>query len=98
MHMEWGFAMTKTLALGSLLLGALLVGCSSSTRGILNGASASASRTKFRVQEVVDEKQGNLVALRYAVPQDWTAGGRFDWNYNSLYAPLRISTRAQSPD
>ena len=90
--------MKKTVALFSLLAVAIALGCSSSSHGILNGSSPAASRTKFRVQEVVDQQQGGLVGLRFAVPQDWTAGGKFDWNYSSLYTPLRVSTRATAPD
>jgi hypothetical protein len=35
-------------------------------------------KIKFRVQEVRDVPQGGLVAERFAVPQDWKAGGRID--------------------
>ena len=60
--------------------------------------AAAAPKTRFRVQEVADRTQGGLVGLRFAVPQDWRAGGRFDWNYRDLYTPLRVSTRAEAPD
>src|ERR1022692_2494833 len=39
--------------------------------------AAAAPKTRFRVQEVADRTQGGLVGLRFAVPQDWRAGGRF---------------------
>ncbi|MEO5925677.1 MAG: hypothetical protein ABIR70_17780 [Bryobacteraceae bacterium] len=56
------------------------------------------AKTKFRVQVVADKTQGGLVGLRYAVPADWKADGRFDWNYKDLYTPLHIFTRAEAPD
>jgi hypothetical protein len=58
----------------------------------------TAPRTKFRVQELADPKQGGMIALRYAVPQDWRAGGSFDWDYTHLYNPVRSHTRAEAPD
>ena len=92
--------MKKIVVIAAFLFGALLVGCNKSSQigmGITNGSPAAA-RTKFRVQEVIDQKQGGLVGLRYAVPQDWKAGGRFNWNYSDLYTPLHVSTRAEAPD
>ncbi len=59
---------------------------------------AAASRAKFRVQEVADPKMGGLVGVRFAVPEDWRAGGRFDWNYRDLYTPLHVFSRAEAPD
>jgi hypothetical protein len=90
--------MKKIVVWVAFLSGALLVGCKSSTRNNEGSSSPAAPRTKFRVQEVADQKQGGLVGLRFAVPQDWRAGGRFDWNYRDLYTPLRVSTRAEAPD
>ena len=92
--------MKKIVVVVAFLFGALLVGCNKSSHGG-NGimdASPAAPRTKFRVQEVIDQKQGGLVGLRFAVPQDWKAGGRFNWNYSDLYTPLHVSTRAEAPD
>ncbi len=81
---------------GTALLALLaFTGCGKSDS---NSVSAAAAKTKFRVQEVADKTQGGLVGLRYAVPQDWKADGRFDWNYSDLYTPLRVSTRAEAPD
>ena len=91
--------MIKTAWVMTCGLGLLLGGCGSVKNVIQNGsATIAASHTKFRVQEVVDQKQGGLVGLRYAVPQDWNAGGKFDWNYSRIYLPLRVSTRSDSPD
>lgn len=81
------------------VLAALAAGCGTVKQAIQNGSAAvAAEHTKFRVQEVVDQKQGGLVGLRYAVPQDWNAGGKFDWNYSRIYLPLRVSTRSEAPD
>src|ERR1019366_8249138 len=92
--------MKKIVVVVAILFGALLVSCNKSSHSVSGemDASPAAPRTKFRVQEVIDQKQGGLVGLRYAVPQDWQAGGRFNWNYSDLYTPLHVSTRAEAPD
>lgn len=63
-----------------------------------NNPAAEAAKVKFRVREVVDKTQGGLVGLRFAVPQDWKADGRFEWNYRDTYTPLHVYTRAEAPD
>src|ERR1700753_3095608 len=92
--------MKTTVLLAVFLSGTLLVGCNGSSHHDEADASPAPepARMKFRVQEVVDQQQGGLVGLRYGVPQDWKAGGRFNWTYSDLYNPLRVSTRAESPD
>jgi hypothetical protein len=61
-------------------------------------AAKAPPKIKFRVQEVVDAPQGGLVALRFAVPQDWKGGGRIEWHYDYLYTPMRGYARGQAPD
>ena len=41
---------------------------------------------------------GGMLAYRFAVPQDWKAAGKADWNYRDLYEPVRIHSRAEAPD
>jgi hypothetical protein len=90
-------AVAGTSILGLLALAACNRSNTATARESQSGFKA-ASKTRFRVQEVADRTQGGLVGLRFAVPRDWKAGGRFDWNYSDLYSPLRVSTRAEAPD
>jgi hypothetical protein len=56
------------------------------------------ARPRFRVQPVFDPTMGGMLAYRFAVPQDWKAAGKTDWNYRDLYEPLRMHARAEAPD
>jgi hypothetical protein len=58
----------------------------------------STPKVKFRIQEVADTQQGGLIALRYAVPQDWKTSGGLEWHYNDLYTPVQLHIRAEAPD
>lgn len=84
----------------TLLLLATLASCSRDS-GQASGArkmDPALAKVKFRVQEVADTKQGGLIAVRYAAPEDWKASGLLEWHYNDLYTPVRFSSRAEAPD
>jgi len=84
---------TKQLSLCLALLALGPLGCNSRAAGSLLGAM-----TKFRPYEVVDARQGGMVASRFAVPQDWKASSRVDWNFNDYYLPVHARARAEAPD
>jgi len=56
------------------------------------------TKIKFRSYEVIDTKQGGLAVSRLAVPQDWKAISRVDWNYNDTYLPVKARSRVEAPD
>ena len=58
----------------------------------------SDAKIKFRSYEVVDTKQGGLAVSRLAIPQDWKAISRVDWNYNDFVLPVRTHSRVEAPD
>ncbi|MEO8459580.1 MAG: hypothetical protein ABI451_03535 [Dokdonella sp.] len=53
---------------------------------------------RFEPVQVVDKKQGGLVAYTLAVPQGWHTSARIDWDYTSANNPTQGHLRAESPD
>ena len=89
------------LPLASVLTLALTsVACSkdAATTSSTTKVDPALNRIKFRIQEAADRDQGGMIAVRFAVPQDWKADGHVEWRYNDLYTPVRFSSRAESPD
>lgn len=52
----------------------------------------------FEPVEIVDKKQGGLVAANIMVPQGWRTSARIDWDYTSANNPSQGQFRAESPD
>ncbi len=92
--------MSKAKLAATFMLGTLFISCGSIKQQVLNWVASGdcGAHEVPRARGCRSGKQGGLVGLRYAVPQDWNAGGKFDWNYNRIYLPLRVSTRAEAPD
>ena len=91
-----GRAIRLGWCLGALVLCVVLGGCDSRMGNALKAAVGLG--TKFRAFSLVDAKQGGLVVSRFAVPEDWKASGRAQWNYNDFYLPVHVSARAEAPD
>jgi hypothetical protein len=60
--------------------------------------AAQLARTRFRTETIVDRTHGGVVAVRFAVPQDWRAAGSVTWTYSDVSWPVRLAARAEAPD
>ncbi len=56
------------------------------------------AQTRFRTEAIVDTKHGNVVAFRFAVPQNWRVASNLTWTYTDVSAPMRVAARAEAPD
>lgn len=56
------------------------------------------AQTRFRTETIADTTHGGVVAVRYAVPQDWRAAGSLTWTYSDVSWPVRVGARAEAPD
>jgi hypothetical protein len=59
---------------------------------------ASGAKISFQPYDVVDQQLGGMTANRIAIPVDWKATSRLDWNINAFYMPVRGQIRAEAPD
>ena len=67
----------------------------------VNQAPANAAPTakiKFRLYNAVDQQLGGMTANRIAIPEDWKATSRLEWNIDHLYLPTHMHIRAEAPD
>ena len=48
--------------------------------------------------EIIDQRQGGLIAATVAVPEGWRAQSRLDWDFSSANNPTRRQLRIDAPD